>query len=348
MRSKKYRPCDIIKNQMGGFFVEKGRWLIWTAMMFTLLQGCAGKDMKLTTQGSEAIFMNDYQSAEKYLDEALDLNPENPYALLNMGVVYENTGRKEQAISMYQKVIELNPKGKEDQSITELARTKLKNLQMEMARNSRTAGKSYVTASEEPDLKDFFPSLKESASKDPASDPVKSNMTLKMVGPTTPSQESVPIEKSAPLKDSTPSQGSVLSQGSALSQGSVLSQGSASINEIEKKVLEPLSPPPPTTEVKKADEAPTAPSPGPEKAEPAEKIYSIQVASYQNLDSAVKRIAELIESGYDAFYKKADIKGKGTWHRIFVGKFKSKEEALQKAQTMKDQKVISDFMIKVI
>jgi cell division septation protein DedD len=280
--------------------------------MLTLLMGCAGKDMKLTTQGSEAIFMNDYQSAEKYLDEALALNPENPYALLNMGVVYENTGRKEQAISMYQKVIEMNPKGKEEQSMTELARTKLKNLQLEMARNYRPADKSYLTASEEPDLKDFFPTLKEPASEVPAPDPVKPNMTQNTVDPSTPSE------------------------------------GAAPINEIEKKVLEPLSPPPPTTGVKKADEVSTMPSPEPGKTEPAQKIYSIQVASYKNLDSAVKRIAELIESGYDAFYKKADIKGKGTWHRIFVGKFKSKEEALQKAQTMKDQKVISDFMIKVI
>jgi cell division septation protein DedD len=305
-------------------------------MMFTLLIGCVGKDMKLTTQGSEAIFMNDYQSAEKYLDEALALNPENPYALLNMGVVYENTGRKEQAISMYQKVIEMNPKGKGEQPITELARTKLKNLQMEMARNSRPAGKSYMVASEELDLKDFFPSLKESESEDSAHDPVKSNMTEKTVGPPILSPNPIPIKGSRPSESAAPS------------EGASPSESAASINEIEKKVLEPLSPPLSTTEVKKADEAPTTPSLGPGKAEPAEKIYSIQVASYRSLDSAVKRIAELIESGYDAFYKKVDIKGKGTWHRIFVGKFKSKEEALQKAQSMKDQKVISDFMIKVI
>ena len=313
-----------MKSQKEGFSVKKGRWVIWTAILLTLLLGCAGKDMKLTTQGSEAIFMNDYKSAEKYLDEALALNPENPYALLNMGVVYENTGRKEQAIGMYQKVIELNPKGKEDESLTELARTKLKNLQLEMVRNYRSPVKSFFTASEEPDLKDFFPSLKDPASEVPAPESVKPNMTQKAGDPSTPSQESVPSKNSAPSK------------------------GFAPINEIEKKALEPLSPPPPPTAVNTADETPTPPPPDLKKAEPAEKIYSIQVASYKNLDSAVKRIAELIESGYDAFYKKADIKGKGTWHRIFVGKFKTKEEAVQKAQTMKEQKVISDFMIKVI
>ena len=302
--------------------MKKGRWFIWTIILLILLLGCAGKDMKLTNQGSEAIYENDYKSAEKYLDEALALNPENPYALLNMGVVYENTGRKEQAITMYQKVIEIDPKGKEEQSIKELARSKLKNLQLEMARNSRPAGKSSLAVSEEPDLKDFFPSLKDPETENPA--PMKSNMTQQTAGAPSIAQESAPVNGSTPSK------------------------GSAPINEMEKKVLEPLSPPPPTPEVKKANEAPTAPPPEPGKAQGAKKVYSIQVASYKNLDGAVKRIAELIESGYDAFYKKADIKGKGTWHRIFVGKFKTKEEALQKAQTMKDQKVISDFMIKVI
>ncbi len=69
--------------------MEKGRWLIIITIMFALLLGCAGKDKKLTNKGSEAIVMNDYLGAERYLGEALALNPDNPYALFNMGVVYE-------------------------------------------------------------------------------------------------------------------------------------------------------------------------------------------------------------------------------------------------------------------
>ena len=115
-------------------------------MVALLLLGCAGKDMRLANQGSEAIVMNDYRSAEKHLGEALALNPDNPYALFNMGVVYEKTGRQQEAIAMYQKVLELNPKEKDDQSnndsangqsITELARGNLVNLQMEISSPSR-------------------------------------------------------------------------------------------------------------------------------------------------------------------------------------------------------------------
>jgi general secretion pathway protein D len=36
------------------------------------------------------------------------VNPENPYALLNLGVVYQNTGRVDKAKLMYQKVIDMD------------------------------------------------------------------------------------------------------------------------------------------------------------------------------------------------------------------------------------------------
>lgn len=287
--------------------------------MFALLSGCAAKDMKLANRGSEALVMNDYQSAEKYLEESLALNPDNPHALFNMGVVYEKTGRQQKAISMYQKVLELNPKEKDDQSnngsangrsITELARGNLVNLQIEIARTSRFTEKPVLSRPEEPDLKDFFPALKEPMIEESASGKVE--------------EPAVAQDPTAPLKESN------------------------SASEMEKTILEPLSPPPAATEVNKVEEEQAAPSPEPQKMEPPQKFYSIQVASYKNLDAAVKRIAELIESGYDAYYKEASIKGKGTWHRIFVDKFKSKEEALEQARTMKDQKVISDYMIKIM
>ncbi len=280
--------------------------------MFALLLGCAGKDKKLTNQGSEAIVMNDYLGAERYLEEALALNMDNPYTLFNMGVVYENTGRQQQAISMYQKVLDLNTtQGKkaspEDQALTERARTNLKKLQMEIAGSSRPIEMPGMTMSEEPDLKDFFPALKKPEAEGNA-------MTEGSAKAETPAmaQEPAYIEPSAPLQETD----------------------------------SPVSPPA-ATEVKKVEEAKATPPPEPQKAEPPKKVYSIQVASYKNLDAAVKRIAELIDLGYDASYKKATIKG-GTWHRIFVDEFKSKEEAIKQAQSMKEKKVISDYMIKVI
>ena len=304
--------------------MEKSRWFIGIVILVALFVGCAAKDMKLANRGSEAIVIHDYRSAEKYLDEALALNPDNPYALFNMGVVYEKTGRQQRAISMYQKVLELNLEEKDDQnnndsgdgpSITELARGNLVSLQIEIARTSRFTEKPVLTMAEEPDLKDFFPTLK-----------------------------SPDLEASA--TDNTT--GSVMAQEPETNELSSPSQISASTSDVEKEILEPLSPPPATPAVKEVEVSkPVAPPERP-KMEPPTIMYSIQVASYKSLDGAVKRMAELIELGYDASYTEATVKGKGIWHRIFVDKFKSKQEALKQAQSMVDKKVISEFMIKVI
>ena len=78
-------------------------------ILFASAPGCTPKDMTLSDQGFRAISAGNYAEAEKHLEQALSENPDNPYALLNMGVVYQNTGRPEKATEMYERVIELNP-----------------------------------------------------------------------------------------------------------------------------------------------------------------------------------------------------------------------------------------------
>ena len=104
--------------------------------------GCAGKDMTLSNQGLQAISEGQYEQAEIYLGEALYINAENPYALLNMGVLYHKTGRLEQARQMYRKVVELQPSGQADhsnidssagKSLVDLARENLTLLDKEEA-----------------------------------------------------------------------------------------------------------------------------------------------------------------------------------------------------------------------
>jgi general secretion pathway protein D len=45
------------------------------------------------------------QEAKTYFLKALDINPENAFALMNMGVVYEREGNPEEALKMYQAVV---------------------------------------------------------------------------------------------------------------------------------------------------------------------------------------------------------------------------------------------------
>ena len=85
------------------------------AILVLIITGCAGTsnssipyDMTLANEGYKELMRNNYEQAEAFFELALSVNPENPYALLNLGVVYQNTGRFDKAKLMYQKVIDLN------------------------------------------------------------------------------------------------------------------------------------------------------------------------------------------------------------------------------------------------
>ena len=76
--------------------------------------GCSGssyitQDTYLAHQGFLELSKGNYAMAEANLLTSLDIDPHNPYALLNLGAVYQDTGRTWQAIEMYEKIIELNP-----------------------------------------------------------------------------------------------------------------------------------------------------------------------------------------------------------------------------------------------
>jgi Flp pilus assembly protein TadD len=98
MRLKK-RGCDV-----------KGFLLFSMVLLLGAFgNGCAEKDVVLSNRGFEEISKGHYGEAETHLKKALMLNPNNPYALLNMGVVYHETGRFEKAREMYERVIALQP-----------------------------------------------------------------------------------------------------------------------------------------------------------------------------------------------------------------------------------------------
>jgi len=88
--------------------------------------GCAEKDVLLSNRGFEEISKGHYGEAETHLKKALMLNPNNPYALLNMGVVYHETGRLDKAREMYERVIALQPG--EQANLSNIEALKGKNL----------------------------------------------------------------------------------------------------------------------------------------------------------------------------------------------------------------------------
>lgn len=104
--------------------------------------GCAsgpGKapDTKLADEAFEQMLAGDYESAEATLEVARSINPDNPYVLLNLGVLYQNTGRADKAREMYVRIILLNPpevagdsnvKAAQGKKVVDLAKQNLENL----------------------------------------------------------------------------------------------------------------------------------------------------------------------------------------------------------------------------
>jgi len=56
-------------------------------------------------------------------------------------------------------------------------------------------------------------------------------------------------------------------------------------------------------------------------------IYTVQVASFKRESDAEDFAEELKLRGYPAFVKQAEVPGRGTWHRVRIGTFKTIEEA---------------------
>ena len=95
------------------------------------------KEMELVENGFIALSAGDYRTAENLLERALAINAKNPFTWLNLGVVYQDTHRYDEARQAYQTVIDLNPsqtaeasnvEGNSGKNLAEIARINLSNL----------------------------------------------------------------------------------------------------------------------------------------------------------------------------------------------------------------------------
>jgi tetratricopeptide (TPR) repeat protein len=109
-------PPKVTKPAQGGTPMRKYKYVTFILLLVLFFSGCINflrsEDMRLTNKGLQEIKRGNYKEAENYLDKALSKNPNNMYAILNMGVVYFNTDRREQAREMFNKVIEKSEKEK--------------------------------------------------------------------------------------------------------------------------------------------------------------------------------------------------------------------------------------------
>ena len=95
------------------------------------------QEAELVENGFTAMSGGDYYTAEHLLNQALVLNDKNPYALLNLGVIYHETKRYDKAREFYQSVIDLksyktaastNVQGYSGKKLADIARINMGNL----------------------------------------------------------------------------------------------------------------------------------------------------------------------------------------------------------------------------
>ncbi|MBI4183128.1 MAG: tetratricopeptide repeat protein [Proteobacteria bacterium] len=117
---------------------RRGARALAAAVALALLPACSAvfsdDAATLVDQGFEALKAGDLAKAEDLNQRAIEAAPDNPYALLNLGVVYQRTGRPREAAMLYQRVIELAPETRaarsnvgesEGQPLAEIARRNL-------------------------------------------------------------------------------------------------------------------------------------------------------------------------------------------------------------------------------
>jgi cell division protein FtsN len=89
--------------------------------------------------------------------------------------------------------------------------------------------------------------------------------------------------------------------------------------------------------------APTGPSG--QSVSRNEGSLALQIGSFNNQNEATQKAAALKSAGIDVRVIKAEIPGRGTWHRLQAGRFTSNEEAARFASQLKARGLIKEFFV---
>ncbi len=75
------------------------------------------------------------------------------------------------------------------------------------------------------------------------------------------------------------------------------------------------------------------------------EYYSVQVGAYKKFDSAAALVARLKAQGHNFSSRAVNVPDKGKWHRVFTGKYKSRDDAVEAGKKLREKGVIESFAI---
>jgi len=73
--------------------------------------------------------------------------------------------------------------------------------------------------------------------------------------------------------------------------------------------------------------------------------FALQIGSFPVMKEARERIAALRAEGLTASMKSVELDGRGTWYRVYVGDFSSKNQAEEEGKRLKAKKLIEGYVI---
>lgn len=117
-------------------------------------------------------------------------------------------------------------------------------------------------------------------------------------------------------------------------------------DDATKSGTEIKVPPVPVGPAERTQPPKPAPTPGPPAVKtPSGGNLTIQIGSFNDQGQANARAAKLKDAGAEARVVKAEIPGKGTWYRVQVGGFKSREEAQSYGNQLRGKGAVQDFIV---
>jgi hypothetical protein len=308
--------------------------------------------MELSNEGFQALSAKDYGQAEASLEKALSISPDNPYALLNMGVVYQETGRLDEARKMYEKVIALKPKEVAEESTTvssagkrlgDIARENLELLEgreAELAAARKPVEAAFAPAAVK---EDRAPIEEKAISKEAATPASGADAPVPATGAPAVSL----TELRVPPKEAFYRVGrndSLLEiagrkevYGDVLKWPSLYRLNRGALEKMKVTESVPVEKLPEGLRLKyvSRDEA------SERLAEVEDKLWVVDVASARSMNGVVPPAILLLRKGYQAYLTKTQLAGE-EWIRLRVGFYKDILEALKVSDEVKAMLSLSE------
>jgi cell division septation protein DedD len=103
----------------------------------------------------------------------------------------------------------------------------------------------------------------------------------------------------------------------------------------------------PKTETVKREVTPAQSEPSGDADAEVKKIgkFSLQIGSYPHEKEAKFRMETLEGLGLKPFFRTAELPGKGTWYRVFIGGYPSKDAAEKAGQQYRKKHVIESYIV---